>query len=96
MIAFPTDCVHDVGGVTDKKSLAAIASNDHHSLLVPFEHGEHYMTIPRHESLRVGTLAEVLIWHLRPPHFCDVHICRDPSDQDVGGAERRTRSSVSL
>ena len=36
MIASPTDCVHDVGGVTDKKSLAAVASNDHPALLVPF------------------------------------------------------------
>jgi predicted RNA binding protein YcfA (HicA-like mRNA interferase family) len=28
--------------------------------LTTLEHGEHHITIPRHESLGVGTLAEVL------------------------------------
>jgi hypothetical protein len=33
MIASATDCVHEVGGVTD---IATVASNDHPALLVPF------------------------------------------------------------
>ena len=31
-----------------------------HLRLTTLEHGEHHVTIPRHDSLRVGTLAAIL------------------------------------
>jgi predicted RNA binding protein YcfA (HicA-like mRNA interferase family) len=31
-----------------------------HMRLTTFEHGEHHLTIPRHASLRVGTVAAIL------------------------------------
>ena len=31
-----------------------------HLRLTTYEHGEHYLTIPQHTSLRIGTLSAIL------------------------------------
>ena len=63
----------DVSGDDLAKALAELGyrvtrQTGSHLRLTTAEHGEHHITIPRHESLRVDTLAEVLIWHLRATH----------------------------
>jgi predicted RNA binding protein YcfA (HicA-like mRNA interferase family) len=56
----------DVSGDDLAKALAALGyrvtrqTGSHRRLTTLDEHGEHHITIPRHESLRVGTLADVL------------------------------------
>jgi predicted RNA binding protein YcfA (HicA-like mRNA interferase family) len=55
----------DVSGDDLAKALAELGyrvtrQTGSHRRLTTLEHGEHHITIPRHESLRVGTLAEVL------------------------------------
>jgi predicted RNA binding protein YcfA (HicA-like mRNA interferase family) len=54
----------DVSGDDLAKALAKLGyrvtrQSGSHRRLTTLEHGEHHITIPRHESLRVGTLAEV-------------------------------------
>ena len=55
----------DVSGDDLAKALAELGyrvtrQTGSHRRLTTLEHGERHITIPRHESLRVGTLAEVL------------------------------------
>ena len=55
----------DVSGDDLAKALAELGyrvtrQTGSHLRLTTAEHGEHHITIPRHESLRVGTLAAVL------------------------------------
>ena len=55
----------DVSGDDLAKALAELGyrvtrQTGSHRRLTTLEHGEHHITIPRHESPRVGTLAEVL------------------------------------
>jgi hypothetical protein len=40
--------------------LAVTRQTGSHLRLTTVEHGEHHVTIPRHENLRIGTLAGVL------------------------------------
>jgi predicted RNA binding protein YcfA (HicA-like mRNA interferase family) len=55
----------DVSGDDLAKALADLGyrvtrQTGSHVRLTTVEHGEHHVTIPRHASLRVGTLAGVL------------------------------------
>ncbi len=55
----------DVSGDDLAKALAdlgyrATRQTGSHLRLTTLEHGEHHVTVPRHGSLRVGTLAAVL------------------------------------
>jgi predicted RNA binding protein YcfA (HicA-like mRNA interferase family) len=55
----------DLSGEDLARALAALGyaktrqTGSHIRLTTP-EHGEHHITIPRHESLRIGTVAAVL------------------------------------
>jgi len=55
----------DVSGDDLAKALASVdyratRQTGSHLRLTTLEHGEHHITVPRHGSLRVGTLAGVL------------------------------------
>ena len=55
----------DLSGVDLARALAALGyaetrQTGSHVRLTTTEHGEHHITIPRHESLRIGTVAAIL------------------------------------
>ena len=55
----------DLSGVDLARALAALGyaetrQTGSHMRLTTLEHGEHHITIPRHESLRIGTVAAIL------------------------------------
>lgn len=55
----------DLSGVELAKLLRrfgyqVIRQSGSHMRLKTLEHGEHYVTVPRHESLRIGTLNDIL------------------------------------
>ena len=55
----------DLSGVDLARALAALGyaetrQTGSHMRLTTTEHGEHHITIPRHESLRIGTVAALL------------------------------------
>ena len=56
----------DLSGVDLARALAALGyaetrQTGSHVRLTTTEHGEHHITIPRHESLRIGTVAAILM-----------------------------------
>ena len=55
----------DLSGVDLARALAALGyaetrQTGSHMRLATTEHGEHHITISRHESLRIGTVAAIL------------------------------------
>jgi predicted RNA binding protein YcfA (HicA-like mRNA interferase family) len=50
----------DLARALSKLGYSITRQTGSHLRLTTYEHGEHHVTIPQHDSLRVGTLSAVL------------------------------------
>lgn len=50
----------DLVSALSRLGYSALRQTGSHVRLVTQEHGEHYVTVPRHSPLRIGTLAGIV------------------------------------